>query len=203
MEEALILLKGFATGAGLIIAIGAQNAFVLSQGLLLRFRFSIALCCSLIDAVLIAAGVGGMGVLISGNPLFAKLAAWGGIIFLGAYGLRSFWSAIRPGTLDSDSRGVSSLGAALSTALAISLLNPHVYLDTVVLLGSIAASESGSGRLWFAIGAMTASFVWFFSLAYGAAYLVPLFKKPQSWRILDASIGVVMWAIAASLFSKT
>ena len=203
MEIVWAFAKGFGTGAGLIIAIGAQNAFVLAQGLLRRFRFSIALLCSVIDAVLIVVGVSGMGLLISGNPTLAAIATWGGIVFLSVYGARAFWAALHPGSLDPDQRGIRSLGSAIGTVLAVSLLNPHVYLDTVVLLGSIASSESATGQVWFGAGAVLASFVWFFSLAYGASYLTPFFKNPQSWRYLDAGIGVVMWAIALSLFSNT
>lgn len=203
VETVLVVAKGFATGAGLIIAIGAQNAFVLAQGLLLRYRFSIALICSLVDATLISVGVAGMGLLVADNPALSKIAAWGGIAFLGAYGARAFWLALKPGTLEPDARGIRSLRAAVATTLAVSLLNPHVYLDTVVLLGSIAAAEGSVGRWWFGTGAVLASFVWFFTLAYGASRLAPLFKKPLAWRILDALIGLVMWGIAASLFSKT
>ena len=203
MDTLIVVAKGFVTGAGLIIAIGAQNAFVLAQGLVLRFRFSIALSCALIDAVLIVVGVAGMGVLIADNPQLSRIAAWGGIAFLGVYGAKAFLSALRPGTLDPDERGVKTLGAALATTFAVSVLNPHVYLDTVVLLGSIASAEGAAGRWWFGGGAVTASFVWFFGLAYGASRLAPLFKKPLSWRILDALIGIVMWGIAATLFSKT
>ena len=200
MESLLIVLKGFMTGVGLIVAIGAQNAFVLTQGLLRRFRLSIALCCSIIDAGLMMLGIAGMGALIARDPLLAQWATWGGIVFLTAYGVRSFWSALMANSLNTEQRGIQSLAAALGTTVAISLLNPHVYLDTVILIGTIAATEGDNGRWWFGAGAILASFGWFFALAYGASRLAPLFSQAIAWRILDAVIGMVMWGIALSLY---
>lgn len=195
------IVKGFFLSATLIIAIGAQNAFVLRQGLTRRHVFATALVCSLSDAFLISLGVAGAGAVFASSPLLTAIATWGGAIFLVVYGLRSFWSALRPNSLKA-ARGDSqpqTLRATILAALAFSYLNPHVYLDTVVLLGSIGANFPAVERPLFAIGAMSASFVWFFSLAYGAAWLAPLFRRPIVWQVLDVLIGLIMWAIAASL----
>jgi L-lysine exporter family protein LysE/ArgO len=196
-----VLLQGFALGASLIIAIGAQNAFVLRQGLKRVHVFLSASVCTLCDMALIALGVAGLGTLISTNPILTQIATWGGAAFLLYYGLRSFRSALKTNKLEAE----SALGQpvrvrdTLVTLLAISLLNPHVYLDTVVLVGSIGAHYPGNQRIYFALGAMSASLVWFFSLAYGAVWLAPLFRRPMAWRILDALVGCVMWSIAGTL----
>jgi L-lysine exporter family protein LysE/ArgO len=197
-------LKGFGLGAGLIIAIGAQNAYVLRQGIRREHVLLIATICFLCDATLISIGAAGFGYLVSSVPSLERSAAWGGAAFLAAYGLRAFYSALKPGTLDagSDGTGVPPAGSAWAAAgvtLALSLLNPHVYLDTVVLLGSIAGQFQGVQRMWFAVGAVIASAVWFYGLGLGARWLAPLFRKPMAWRVLDLLIGCVMWAIAASL----
>ncbi|WP_110815242.1 LysE/ArgO family amino acid transporter [Pseudoroseicyclus aestuarii] len=190
---------GFALGLSLILAIGAQNAFVLRQGLRGAHVFAVCLCCALSDAVLIAGGVGGMGALVEALPWLAAAMRWGGAAFLLVYGARSFRAAWRGGAaLEVAGAAEQGLGAALGTCLALTWLNPHVYLDTVVLLGSVAARWEGA-RLAFGAGAVTASFVFFFSLGYGAALLPPLFARPLAWRVLDAVIGVVMWAIALRL----
>ena len=195
------LLQGFGLGASLIIAIGAQNAFVLRQGIKKQHVFAIACVCTLCDAFLILLGVGGFGSLIASVPLLTLVATWGGAAFLLFYGLRSFRAALHPAVLNNDVEVAQPmrLRSTILTVLALSLLNPHVYLDTVVLLGSIGAHYPPSERVSFAIGAIFASFTWFFGLAYGAAWLAPLFKRPIAWRVLDAIIGCVMWAIAASL----
>ncbi len=199
-QTLLPLMQGFGLGAGLIIAIGAQNAFVLRQGLTRSYVFITALICALCDAVLIALGVGGVGTLITRNPGLTTFARWGGAAFLFWYGARAFWSALKPSALDAaDASHSASLRGTVLTVLALSLLNPHVYLDTVVLLGSIGGQYPADERLTFALGAMLASWCWFFGLAYGAAWLAPLFRRPVAWRILDAGIGCIMWAIAASL----
>lgn len=194
------LLKGMGMGAGLIMAIGAQNAFVLRQGLLRRYVFICALICTLCDVVLISAGVAGMGSLIVAHPQLLTLAKWGGAAFLAWYGLRSAIAAFKAGALDAAPQGVGSVAAAVAAALSFSLLNPHVYLDTVVLLGAIGGQQPGNdGRIEFALGAISASVLWFFGLAYGARLLAPLFARPVAWRILDGLIAVVMWVLAASL----
>ncbi|GCE15878.1 LysE/ArgO family amino acid transporter [Tengunoibacter tsumagoiensis] len=195
------LLSGFTLGASLIIAIGAQNAFVLRQGLKRHHVFVTACICTLCDAILITLGVAGFGTIVTSIPLLALIATWGGAAFLLIYGLRSFRSALHSASLEVDATQPPppSIQATALTILALSLLNPHVYLDTVVLVGSIGAHYPLEQRSSFAIGAMSASFCWFFGLAYGAAWLTPLFRKPLAWRILDCIVGVVMWGIAGSL----
>lgn len=196
-------IAGLALGASLIIAIGAQNALVLRQGLKREHVFAVAATCTLIDWVLIALGAGGFGSLIARFPSLTTVAAWGGAIFLVFYGALSFRSAFKAETLSAEEGGdappLTSLATVLTATLAVSLLNPHVYLDTVVLLGSIAAQYEPAARIRFVAGAWTASGLWFFGLAYGARLLAPLFERPIAWRILDVLIGVVMWSIAFSL----
>ena len=193
-------LQGFALGAGLIIAIGAQNAFVLRQGLYRRHVFLVTSICAVCDAGLIALGAGGFASLITAQPALVPLAAWGGAVFLGAYGLRAFLAALAPGTLKAAGRAdTQKPWAVAGMTLAVSLLNPHVYLDTVIVLGSVAAQIPGPERLAFALGAMAASAVWFYGLGYGAAWLAPVFARPAAWRLLDLAIGIVMWSIAGAL----
>lgn len=197
---ALPLIQGFGLGAGLIIAIGAQNAFVLRQGLMRSHVFITALICALCDATLITLGIAGMGTLIARSPSLTTVARWGGAAFLLFYGARAFWSALRPGKLDANATGhATTVRGTVLTVLAFSLLNPHVYLDTVVLVGSIGARYPSEQRVMFGMGAVLASWTWFFGLAYGAAWLAPLFQRRAAWRVLDVLIGCVMWTIAASL----
>ncbi len=201
MHDLLIAsMKGFGLAAGLIIAIGAQNAYVLAKGLRREHVLLVASIGALSDALLVAIGVSGVGTLVARTPWLTQLAAWGGAAFLFVYGASSFHRALNPGTLEG-ARGTSnqSWQAAALTMLAVTFLNPHVYLDTVVLLGSIAGQFQLNERWAFAIGAMSASFVWFYGLGYGAAALAPLFRAPMAWRVLDVLIGIVMWAIALSL----
>ena len=202
MSLVIPYMQGFGTGAGLIIAIGAQNAFVLSQSIRKNHHLAICLVCSLCDAGLITLGVLGMGELIASNPTLIKPAAWGGAAFLAWYGASAFRSAIRGGRLDDDERIVTGLRPIILLTLAITLLNPHVYLDTVVMLGSISGQYPGEGRYLFGLGAVTASFVWFYTLGIGGRALAPLFRKPATWRVLDTFIGLTMWAIAATLVLK-
>lgn len=192
--------QGVGLGGGLIIAIGAQNAYVLRQGLRREFALSVASICFLCDVALIALGVGGFGSLVAAFPALTRIAAWGGAAFLAWYGFRALRSALAPGALEADGAArAPSRSRAVFTALALSLLNPHVYLDTVVLIGGIAGQYAAATRPWFAAGAMSASLLWFYGLALGARRLAPLFKKPAAWRILDLVICAVMWSIAASL----
>lgn len=193
------LLRGLGLGASLIIAIGAQNAFVLRQGLKREHQFSVALTCSLCDAALIALGAAGFGSLIAHNPLWTRLAAWAGAAFLFFYGARAFRSALRPAGMEAEDQSPATGPNVIATTLALSLLNPHVYLDTVVLVGGLSAQYSLRPRLAFGLGAMLASLLWFFGLAYGAAWLAPLFRRPVAWRLLDGLIGLVMWTIALGL----
>ncbi len=197
---AATFFEGLVLGLSLIIAIGAQNAFVLRQGLTGRFVFPTALICTFCDVVLIALGVGGLGTLIAGSPVLTAAATWGGATFLLWYGGRSFWAALRPGHLNAaDGRTEASVRGVIIAALGFSLLNPHVYLDTVVLLGGLGARYSADLRWLFGAGAMVASAGWFFALAYGARVLAPLFARPAAWRVLDTAIGLIMWAIAGTL----
>ena len=191
--------QGLGLGAGLIIAIGAQNAFVLRQGLKKQHVFLVAFVCTLCDAALITLGVAGFGSVVSSHPVLTKAAAWGGSIFLFVYGLQAFWAVFRAEGLEAQGGAALSGRDAVLTTLGVSLLNPHVYLDTVVLLGGIGGQLTGQNRVFYGVGAVTASGLWFFSLAYGATRLGPLFRRPLSWRILDALIGVIMWRIAFSL----
>ena len=191
-------LSGFSLGFGLILAIGAQNAFVLRQGILRAHVFAVCLTCAVSDAALIAAGVAGFGTLAEAVPWLEPAMRYGGAAFLFAYGLRAFLSALRSDeALEAAGGATAPLWPTVATCLALTWLNPHVYLDTVVLLGSISATADS--RVLFALGAMTASFVFFFSLGYGARLLAPLFARPAAWRALDVLVGVVMWVIALSL----
>jgi len=196
------LLFGFSLGFSLILAIGAQNAFVLKQGLRGEHVLLVCLICAVSDALLILAGVSGFHVLVSAHPEIVALARYGGALFLIAYGALSFYRALRvqQGMLPSEIRGGSAWQAAL-TCLGFTWLNPHVYLDTVVLLGSISTQFEAAH--WFAAGATAASFVFFFSLGYGARLLRPLFAEARAWRILDLLIALVMWSIALRLLLGT
>jgi len=195
----LTLIKGFGTGSGLIIAIGAQNAFVLSQGVKKNHYIIIPLICAVCDALLITLGVSGVGTVIAASKTLSTIAGIGGAAFLFIYGLGSFRSAIKGGTLSSEEKAQTSLKAAILTTLAVTLLNPHVYIDTVILLGSISSQFENSGRVVFGAGAALASFVWFFSLSLGGGLLAPVFKKEAAWRVLDTLVGLTMWAIALSV----
>jgi len=199
VQQSSVMLQGFLTGGGLIVAIGAQNAFLLTQGVRRQYHWPVALLCSLSDALLIGLGVVGMGALISDSPILLQLARFGGALFLFYYGLRALRSALKPVGLGGNGRGARSLKSALLTTLAVSLLNPHVYLDTVVLVGGIATQHGEQLRYWFGAGAVVASFSWFMLLGIGAPRLAPLFRSPHAWRVLDGIICLVMWSIAARL----
>jgi len=191
-------LPGFLLSLSLILAIGAQNAFVLRQGLRRSHVFWVCFACALSDAVLIIAGVAGFGALAERVPLFKIVVRYGGAAFLIWYGwlnARAAWSG--GARMDIDGQSNQSLRGALLTVAALTWLNPHVYLDTVVLIGSISAQYPD--RLLFGIGATLASFVFFFGLGYGARLLAPLFSNPRSWQVLDALVALTMWAIALKL----
>jgi L-lysine exporter family protein LysE/ArgO len=192
-------LAGFFLGFSLILAIGAQNAFVLRQGLRRAHVFAVCLTCAVSDAILIVAGVAGFGALAEAVPWLEPVMRWGGAAFLTVYGLRSLIAAWRGGAALEAGAGAGSLRAALLTCLALTWLNPHVYLDTVVLLGSVSAQYED--KLAFGVGAVLASFTFFFSLGYGARGLAPLFARPGAWRVLDAGVGLVMLAIAVKLIA--
>jgi L-lysine exporter family protein LysE/ArgO len=195
----LAALSGLGFGLSLIIAIGAQNAFVLRQGLRREHVLAVVAVCAASDALLIAAGVGGLGSLLQLAPWLLVVVRIGGAAFLIVYGVLAARRAISPKTLETtDDAKPRSLLPVLATVLALTWLNPHVYLDTIVLLGSIAATH-GDERWWFGLGAAIASVLWFSALGFGARLLQPVFRKPIAWRVLDAIIALVMWAIAASL----
>lgn len=203
MDLLLSLLKGFCASSGLIIAIGAQNAFVIRQGLRRQHLLLTALLCSSIDAILIAAGVIGFGYYISEYPLFIDFTKYFAATFLFFYGVISFRSAFKKDSSKNslcEGTGNSAKKVILSL-LALSLLNPHVYLDTVILLGSIASQQPAHEQLYFAFGAITASFTWFFAITFGARLLSPFFQKENSWRIIDGFIAITMWAIAFNILN--
>ena len=193
------LFAGFGLGFSLILAIGAQNAFVLRQGLRRQHVFWVCLACAGSDALLIAAGVLGFGSLAVAFPWFEPVMRFGGAAFLAWYGARSLLAAWRGGEmLDAgQDAGKRPLLPVLTTVLALTWLNPHVYLDTVVLLGSISAQYADP--LVFGLGAMLASFTFFFSLGYGASLLPPVFARPGAWQVLDVIVGLTMWAISLKL----
>lgn len=195
-------ISGFLLGASLIIAIGAQNAFILRQGLLRQHVFILSLICAASDALLIAAGVAGLGTLIAQSPQLIMAVTVGGALFLFTYVAIAFRRAMRPEVLKAAKSGEAKLWPAIAACLAFTFLNPHVYLDTVVLLGGLSAAYEGQARLAYGLGAMTASFVWFFGLGYGARLLEPVFARPAAWRVLDLLIGMVMTAIGLSLVSR-
>lgn len=188
---------GFLLSLSLILAIGAQNAFVLRQGLRGAHVFAVCLICAGSDMVLIVAGVAGFGWLIDAAPWIAPVMRWAGAAFLLVYGGLAFRAAWRGASaVQAEGPTTGSLRAALATCLALTWLNPHVYIDTVVLLGSVAAQWQ---RWPFAAGAIMASFLYFFTLGYGARFLRPLFARPVAWRVLDIVIGATMWTLAAGL----
>ena len=191
--------SGFSLGLSLILAIGAQNAFVLKQGIKKQHVFLVCIICALSDAVLIFAGVSGFGYVVERYQVIKTAALWGGFVFLSIYGLRSLYSAFSAShTLtsgDEEARGAAK--TALLT-LAFTWLNPHVYLDTALLLGSVS-TKFGERAGLFGVGAMCASFAFFFSLGYGARFLAPLFQKPAAWKILEFFVGVTMITLGAML----
>ena len=192
------LLAGFALGGSLIAAIGAQNAFVIRQGVLNSHVLAICLFCTLSDAVLIWGGTFGLGALLKAIPQLESLMRLGGAIFLFWYATKAFRRALHPSGMAVDESAAQSLGRALAMCAAFTWLNPHVYLDTVILLGSIG-NQFVPNQWWFALGAATASFVWFFSLGYGAKLLSRYMASVRFWQVLDSLIAVVMFAIALSL----
>jgi L-lysine exporter family protein LysE/ArgO len=198
----VIFIKGFVVSLSLIVAIGAQNAFVLSQGVQGRYPFVVALICATIDLILISIGVAGIGLLISSQPELVRWITLAGAVFLTLYGLRLFLSALKNERLKAASSAQYTLSKVIALTLAVSLLNPHVYLDTMLLIGSIGAVYDVSGQLIFVLGASMASFLWFFSLSYGARALSPVLAKPKAWQIMDTLFGVMMCSIAWTLWQR-
>ncbi|MET4732727.1 L-lysine exporter family protein LysE/ArgO [Thalassospira sp. MBR-102] len=197
----LTFATGFGLGGGLIIAIGAQNAFVLGQGLRRNHPVMVAFVCALCDAILIAAGVAGLGTLVATYPILTKIAAWGGAAFLIWYGFAALRRLFETETLSESDVKQAGWKAVLTTTLAVTLLNPHVYLDTVIMLGGIGGQFPADERLTFALGAMSASFVWFFAIALGAAWLAPYVARPITWKIIDGVTCAVMWLVAYTLIA--
>ncbi|WP_298122108.1 LysE/ArgO family amino acid transporter [uncultured Aurantimicrobium sp.] len=192
-------LAGLGFGLSLIVAIGAQNAYVLRQGLRKEHVFVIVAICALSDAALIAVGVAGLGAIIQQLEWLLLLIEVIGGVFLCTYGVMAAKRAWKPEVLNTDTGGKAvSLKVAAGTALALTYLNPHVYLDTVLLLGSVAGTYEAN-RWWFAAGAILGSIIWFSTLGFGARLLDPVFKKPSAWRVLDAIIAVVMFTLGMSL----
>ncbi|WP_394836746.1 LysE/ArgO family amino acid transporter [Pendulispora rubella] len=190
-------VAGFSSSFGLIVAIGAQNAFVLKQGLRREHVLPIVMVCAFSDALLIAAGIAGLGALVQAHPDVVTGIRWVGAAFLGGYAFLAAKRAWRPGTLTATQAGPSRLGATLLTCLAFTYLNPHVYIDTVLLLGAIANQQTH--RWVFGAGAATASVVWFTMLGLGAHKLAPVLARPVAWRVIDAAIATMMLGIAVAL----
>lgn len=192
------LLVGFLASFALIAAIGAQNAFVLRQGIRREHVLPVVAMCTISDIVLIAAGIAGVGVLISAHPGALNVAKFGGAAFLVGYGALAAKRAWRPSALTPSDAAPARLAEVLVTCAALTFLNPHVYLDTVVLLGALA-NEHADGRWLFGLGAVAASATWFTCLGLGARRLAGVFTTPRTWRILDAFIAVTMIALGVSL----
>lgn len=190
-------LNGLLVAAGLIIAIGAQNAFVLAQSLRREHHLPVAALCVLCDALLVAAGVFGLAAVLAQSPTLLAVARWGGAAFLLWLGAQALRRAIQPQALQQQDSGPRSRRAVLLAALAVTLLNPHVYLDTVLLIGSLGAQQPVPGA--YALGAASASLIWFFTLALGAAWLAPWLARPTTWRLLDQGVAAMMFAVAAQL----
>jgi L-lysine exporter family protein LysE/ArgO len=195
----LSYFQGVGVGAGLIIAIGAQNAFVLSQGIRRHYPVQTAFVCSISDALLILLGITGVGSFLAINPRIAQWATGFAILFLLFYGWRAFRSTFVSQSLKTTGTVIPTRQKVLLATLIFTFLNPHVYLDTVVLMGSISGELAKTERYLFGAGAMTASFIWFFCLSLGAGLLAPVFRKPSAWRCLDGFVCLTMWGIACSL----
>ena len=191
-------LNGRLVAFGLIMAIGTQNAFVLAQSLRREHHLPVAAFCVVCDALLVAAGVFGLATILAQNPLLLSVARWGGAVFLLWYGTQALRRAFSKSSLEqSAGQTARSLKAVMLSALAVTLLNPHVYLDTVLLIGSLGAQQSVPGA--YVVGAASASLLWFFTLALGAAWLAPWLARPNTWRVLDLLVAVMMYAVAVQL----
>ena len=194
-------LSGFLLGLSLIIAIGSQSAFVLKQGLKREHIFFVCLFCAVSDAFLITAGVGSFGAVTARYPQVVDIAKFAGVVFLLGYGLQSLYASVSVShALTVEGQVVTSLKKALLLCFGFTWLNPHVYLDTLVLVGMV--STGASSKLTFAVGAISASFFFFFALGYGARLLRPLFAKPKAWNVLDALVGVLMLYLAWHLYQS-
>lgn len=194
-----IFLQGFAVSAGLIIAIGAQNAFLLTQSVRRNHAMLIALICAGADILLIGLGLAGMGRLLSASPEWVRWISWAGALFLAGYGALSLRSALRGGRLETGAAGPAGRRAIVLTTLAVTFLNPHAYLDTLLLIGGIGGRYPVNERLVFGGGAAAASIAWFLTLALAGPVLAPLLRRRAAWRILDTGIGLMMLLLAVGL----
>lgn len=194
-------IAGLLTGWGLIVAIGAQNAFVLRQGLRREHVGAVVAFCVVSDILLIALSVAGIGAALAQWPALLPLARWGGGLFIVGYGLHAGRRALRPTAMRAKEGNETTLGRAITIVAALTWLNPHLYLD-MMLLGTIANSHGTTGRWWFFVGLLLASFSWFIALGYGARLLRPFFAKPRSWQILDSGIAVVMITLGLTLILR-
>jgi L-lysine exporter family protein LysE/ArgO len=199
----LTLLKGFTAGASLLISIGPQGAFVIRQGLLRQHLFLTAFIFSLIDAILISFGTLGFGKILSNYPLTIEISKYFAIVFLFSYGALSLRSVFKTNSLKERREQIPpSFKKTVFLLLALSLFNPHVYLDTVILLGSIALQQPDHQQVYFAIGAISASFIWFFSLTFSSRFFAPLLGNSKSWKVIDCLITLTMWGIAFTLIKS-
>ena len=194
----IALIPGFFTGLSLIVAIGAQNAFVIKQGLLRQHVLLIVAICAVSDAALIFLGIGGLGALVQSNTSVLEVIRWFGVLYLTWFGIKSIRSALTNQSLVASESGTTSAKKIATTVLALTFLNPHVYLDTVILLGSVG-NQFNEDRWFFAVGASVASFAWFSTIGFGARAASKYMSKPIFWKILDSAIAVVMFTIAITL----
>ncbi|MEY4019758.1 MAG: hypothetical protein RLZZ590_1058 [Actinomycetota bacterium] len=194
----LSFIPGFLLGLSLIVAIGAQNAFVIRQGLTKQHVFLVVAICAIADAALIAVGIAGLGAVLLSLPWLLEIIRWFGVVYLSWFGVRSIRSAFKNESMDASGGQSLSRGKVVAAVLGFTLLNPHVYLDTVILVGSVG-NQFGDDRWYFGAGAMLASLVWFTGLGFGARAASGLMSKPIFWRVLDSIIAVVMFAIAGML----
>ncbi|TQC50270.1 amino acid transporter [Rhodococcus sp. WS4] len=199
----LTAAAGFGTGLSLIVAIGAQNAFVLRQGIVRRHVLPVVVLCAVSDVALIAVGISGIAAVLAHAPTAITVIRWAGAAFLLCYAVFAARRALRPGALDATQEvGSATLATSVLTCLALTWLNPHVYLDTVLMLGSVANNQGESGRWVFGLGAATASVVWFLALGYGAQFLHRVFARPGAWRVLDAGIAALMLTLGITLVAN-
>lgn len=195
----IAFLVGFATGIGLIVAIGAQNAFVLRQGIRREHVAAVVLICIGADVLLISSGVAGLGSSLRGHEVALEIARYAGSTFLLGYGVLAARRALRPSGLIAGDAAASSLRSVVLTCLGFTFLNPHVYLDTVLLLGSVA-NQYGAGRQWwFGAGAVAGSIAWFVGLGWAARTLAPLFARPRAWQFLDGGVAAIMFGLGGWL----
>lgn len=192
-------LTGLGTMAGLIIAIGAQNAYLLTQSIRKNHHIKIAVICVIIDVILVSAAVAGIGSVIAGDPLLKKIAAWGGASFLFIYGLLSLRAAFSGRAMKLSDSADTSLKKVVLTTLAVTFLNPHVYIDTFIFIGGVSSQFASQNRLYFAMGACLASMTWFALLTFAGVRLASVFERQITWRMLDVVLCIVMWGVGLTL----